>query len=417
MSMKAYPQYRDSGVEWLGEVPMAWKVTPLRYLADIETGSKDTVNADPAGDYPFYVRSQTPLAIQSYSYDCEAILTPGDGDVGNIFHHVYGRFDVHQRVYVLKRFREVHTRFLYYYLASQFIKVVEYGGAKTTVASLRRPMFTSFQVVAGSFQEQVAIASYLDRETAEIDAFITDQEELVGLLYERRTATITAMTFPDQEPESLLSIRSNPPALVRIGQAFLESNARAGSASVSDLLSVSIHSGVRLWREMHDKEPKAADLGNYKVVKTGDIVLNRMRAFQGGLGEAKFPGVVSPDYMVMRIRSTADSKYLAYLMKSQRFVSEMSARLRGIGSEEQGAVRTPRINPRDLADILVPLPTLGEQQAIAAYLDQEIGEIDAAIADAKDAIELSKERRSALISAAVTGKIDVRDNVFAEGEA
>jgi type I restriction enzyme S subunit len=113
--LKPYPGYRHSGVEWLGPIPSDWTTSALRYLAVVETGSKDTVHADPDGEYPFIVRSPKPLRINSYTYDTEAILTAGDGDVGEIFHHVTGKFDAHQRVYVLRDFKGVNARYLYYF--------------------------------------------------------------------------------------------------------------------------------------------------------------------------------------------------------------------------------------------------------------------------------------------------------------
>lgn len=308
---------------------------------------------------------------------------------------------------------ESYQRFIFYALkAIKDWLPVHYRS--NTQNNLNAEQVGNLRVPLPSINEQRTIAEYLDCETAEIDGFIADEEDLISLLNERRAATVTHTVLYGLENSERLADQ-----FVRIGQAFEESDIRVASASPSDLLSVSIHAGVLPWAELHDKEPRSPNLANYKVVRPGDIVLNRMRAFQGGLGEAFSSGVVSPDYMVMAVRERASSKYLAFLMKSQWFVSEMSARLRGIGSEEQGTTRTPRINPKDLANIRVPLPALEEQRQIANYLDHAIDDIDATIEDAREAIALSKERRTALISAAVTGKIDVRDhvNTGAEGAA
>jgi len=80
---------KDSGIEWLGEVPVHWGVKKLKFLSSIKTGERDTVNREESGDYPFFVRSQTVERINSYSYDGEAVLTAGDGvGVGKVFHYI-----------------------------------------------------------------------------------------------------------------------------------------------------------------------------------------------------------------------------------------------------------------------------------------------------------------------------------------
>ena len=131
---------------WLDSMPSTWREIPLQYLATVETGSRDTVDAVDDGKYPFIVRSAEPLAISTFSYDTEAILTAGDGAVGEIFHHMHGKFDAHQRVYVIRDFRGIDGRYLYWYFSSEFRRVVAYGGAQTTVASLRRSMLTAFPI-------------------------------------------------------------------------------------------------------------------------------------------------------------------------------------------------------------------------------------------------------------------------------
>ncbi len=94
MKYKKYPSYKDSGIEWLGEIPENWETKKLKYLCSITTGNKDTENKEPEGKYPFYVRSQTVESINSFSYNGEAILTAGDGvGVGKVFHYVNGKFD------------------------------------------------------------------------------------------------------------------------------------------------------------------------------------------------------------------------------------------------------------------------------------------------------------------------------------
>ncbi|GGW09803.1 hypothetical protein GCM10018980_20830 [Streptomyces capoamus] len=169
------------------------------------------------------------------------------------------------------------------------------------------------------------------------------------------------------------------------------------------LLAVSIHHGVVLRDTLTDDLPRAEDLSNYKLCEGGDIVLNRMRAFQGAIGISPTRGLVSPDYMVLRPHPTIEARYLHHLFRSHWFIGEMSARLRGIGGTENGAVRTPRINSNDLGDIRVPLPSPEEQRRIANFLDAETTRIDYVVATLQRELKLLAERRAAGVLAAVSG--------------
>lgn len=178
---------------------------------------------------------------------------------------------------------------------------------------------------------------------------------------------------------------------------------RAG-ADQPPLLAVSIHHGVVRRDTITDDLPRAEDLSNYKLCEPGDIVLNRMRAFQGAIGISPQRGIVSPDYLVLRPGSDVDAHYLHHLFRSSWFVGEMVSRLRGIGNTENGAVRTPRINPEDLGDISVVLPTRNEQYRIAHFLDTEAARIDSLIRRRTQSITLLNERLSATIDRLVRGE-------------
>lgn len=191
--LEPHTRLKDSGIEWLGEVPEDWEVKKLRFLCTIETGDKDTINAEDDGEYPFFVRSQTVERINTYTKDCEGVLTAGDGaGVGKVFHYVNGKFDFHQRVYLFSNFRDITGRYFFLYLKEFFWRVAFDGGAKSTVDSLRRPMIASFPVVVPQKREQAPITSYLDRETAKLDELVGKVEAAIERLQEYRTALITA---------------------------------------------------------------------------------------------------------------------------------------------------------------------------------------------------------------------------------
>jgi type I restriction enzyme S subunit len=132
-----------------------------------------------------------------------------------------------------------------------------------------------------------------------------------------------------------------------------------------------------------------------------------MRAFQGALGVAPEDGIVSPDYAVVRTSNGVEPRWLAEVMRTGGFVSQIVLRLRGIGGTDSGNVRTPRINVNDLLDIRVAIPSIEEQRADVSRYDHRTARVDVLIAKAQDHVNLAKELRVALITDAVTGRIDV----------
>lgn len=163
----------------------------------------------------------------------------------------------------------------------------------------------------------------------------------------------------------------------RLRFLFDEIDHRVGSPETDlPLLSVSIHRGVIPRSDMTDREARADDFVSYKRVEPGDVVINRMRAFEGGAGVSPSRGIVSSDYAVLRTREALDPRFLHHLIRSRWFVSEMTARLRGIGNSELGNVRTPRVNVEDLGNIVISLPNIDEQRAIAGYLDIEAARLE-----------------------------------------
>lgn len=146
-----------------------WDVARLGDVAHIKTGSRN--NEDKVGDglYPFFVRSQTVERINTYSFEGEAILVPGEGGIGSIFHYITGRFDVHQRVYRISTFADkVSGQYVYYYMLQHFGPHAMRNSVKATVDSLRLPTFKSFGLLVPDIDEQGAIAEVLSDIDAEI---------------------------------------------------------------------------------------------------------------------------------------------------------------------------------------------------------------------------------------------------------
>lgn len=184
---------KESGVEWLGEISKEWRVKKLRYLCKITTGEKDTENKEDDGKYPFFVRSQKIERISSYSFDGEGILTAGDGvGVCKVWHYINGRFDFHQRVYLMYDFKDISGKFLYYYMQQNFIHDVLRQSAKSTVDSLRRNMFLDFQVaLPDNIDEQDAIVNHIETECTRINKKKEHTTQLITLLEEYKQALIS----------------------------------------------------------------------------------------------------------------------------------------------------------------------------------------------------------------------------------
>jgi type I restriction enzyme S subunit len=422
VSLKRYSNYRDSGVAWLREIPAGWRSASLGSLTQIVNGGTPTPAEENWGGDVAWATPADMSAIDGHRIEStgrtltETGLQTGSSRVPEGSVLLSTRAPIGYSVLADRPFAFnqgckalVPGQFLssvYLLHALQAAKAeLSSRGQGTTFLELSTNALSAVRLPVPTMQEQTTIASFLDRETAEIGAFIADQEELIALLTERRAA-IFAEHFDQvvRVADSVVRETTRP-----LGSVLAETDRRIGNRR-ADLLSVSIHRGVVGWSEMHDKPPRATDFSAYRQVDVDDIVLNRMRAFQGAAGRASQAGMVSPDYAVFKTKVGFAPKYVELLFRSRPFLEAIKLRLRGIGDESSGVIRTPRINVRDLVRIEVAMPSLDAQQQLVQSLGQESAVVDSAIADAREAIALSKERRAALISAAVTGKIDVRNH-------
>ena len=156
--------------------PSDWKEDKVSNVVDISTGCRDTQNNKVTGRYPFYVRSPIVERIDVADYDCEAVLTAGDGvGTGKVFHYINGKFAAHQRVYVMNNFRDVDGKYFYYYFSKNFINEVEKYTAKSSVDSVRRAMIADMQFPHPDLPEQKEIVDVLSA----FDSYIDDLAELI----------------------------------------------------------------------------------------------------------------------------------------------------------------------------------------------------------------------------------------------
>jgi type I restriction enzyme S subunit len=151
-----------------------WELKLLGEVANIKTGSKNNQDKVEDGDYPFFVRSATVERINSYSHECEAILIPGEGGIGSIFHYINGRFDIHQRVYAITQFQpNVSGKYVHLYMSTHFSDHAMQNSVKATVDSLRLPTFQCFELkLPSTYDEQYAISTVI----SDLDAELTNLE-------------------------------------------------------------------------------------------------------------------------------------------------------------------------------------------------------------------------------------------------
>ena len=314
--------------------------------------------------------------------------------------------DLHERIalasgeFIVMRPRHIKTRFLKYCLLAESTRQYLDSRVQSVTRShqrIRPEILMKLPISAPDLPQQQAIADYLDSETARIDALISKKPQLIRLLEERKTLLAE---------EAIGILRESEP-LVPLKYLVCESDRRYGSGPEPTMLSVSIHRGVTPRDAFFDKESRADNLSSYKKCELGDIVINRMRAFQGGVGVVGHMGVVSPDYTVLQVGSRVSPDYLHYVMRSSWFVSEMTRRLRGIGATDQVQVRTPRINFADLGLIRVPVPPREKQDELFFDLANQEAHLTQAVDLQTRQIGLLAERRQALITAIVTGEMSV----------
>src|ERR1039458_5627992 len=137
-------------------VGSGWSVEQIRNFANIGTGAKDTQDRNPAGRYPFFVRSQRVERIDSWSFDGEAVLTAGDGvGTGKVFHYIDGKFDYHQRVYRISNFRpDVSGKYFFYQFSRNFLARIESLTAKSSVDSVRMETIAGMDIAIPGHAEQ-----------------------------------------------------------------------------------------------------------------------------------------------------------------------------------------------------------------------------------------------------------------------
>lgn len=216
--LKRYPEYKDSGVEWLSEIPSAWSVCAFGRFARFRNGADYSSVEVADGGYPVYGSAGEFRRASEFLFDGESVLFGRKGTVDRPL-HVTGRFwTVDTMYYTEIATRHLVPRFVYYW-ATQL--PYSYWLTSTALPSMTQSDLSAAKIPYISIEDQDAIVAFLDRETAEIDAFIADQEELIGLLAERRAAAVDVLLRQDDGK----GIRN----MIKLGWAFDFLNGDRGS--------------------------------------------------------------------------------------------------------------------------------------------------------------------------------------------
>jgi len=312
---------------------------------------------------------------------------------------------------VFKPNLEIHGKFLFYQLLCDgFISSVNSLTYGTKMPRVNSVQVGNFALPIPSLTEQHTIANFLDRKTAEIDVLIAKKERLIELLQEKRAALISHAVTKGVEPNVPMK-GSGIPAIGQIPihwelnrnkLIFAEVNERS-TTGTEELLTVSHLTGVTPRTEKEVNMFMAETMEGYKLCRQNDLVINTMWAWMGALGITKYDGIVSPSYNVYRLKADYVPEYLDFLYRTSNYVCEITRYSKGVWSSRL------RLYPEAFFEIYTLTPPLSEQHKIAEYISQELQPLNNLVDKLQNSIEKLKEYRTALISAAVTGKIDVRD--------
>ena len=438
---KPYPAYKDSGVEWLGEIPAHWEVKRLKFVAarnpaasKVRGLAPDTevsfVPMEAVGEYGGLDLSRTkPLADvgSGYTYfrDGDVVvakITPcfengkGAHATGLVNGIAFGTTELH----VLRATQALDDQFLFYLTLSEAFRrlgeaeMYGAGGQKRVpesfIENLRHPL--------PSISEQRGIAAFLDRETARIDALVAKKERLIELFQEESSALITRTVTKGLDPnvpmkDSGVEWLGEIPAhwkvkrLRHIGKAIIgltyePSDVVNQDEGVLVLRASNVSDGHIV---LEDNVFVKSAIPERLLTKVGDILICSRSGSRALIGKnAKIDktsaGLTFGTFMTV-FRSVCN-EYLFYAFNSTLF------------NYQSGAFLTSTINQltvENLKGFTVPIPPRDERSAIANFLVRETVRIDSLVAKVHDAIDRLKELRTALISAAVTGKIDVREEV------
>lgn len=427
---RAYPAYKDSGVEWIGLVPEHWKVAQIKRISALNP-KKSTLSEEKDSLCTFLPMEKLrtnaitldetrPIheVYDGYSYFCDddiliAKVTPcfENGNIAVANGLVNGIGFGSTEINVLRVNGKGHNRFLYYRLQEEQFRTIAKSEMRGTGGLKRVPteLFESFTFGLPDTDEQVTIAATLDRETARIDALVEKKTRFIELLKEKRQALITHAVTKGLDPnakmkDSGIEWIGEVPEHWEVTPFFAlvtELNRKNVGLVETNILSLSYGNIIQ--------KPETRNMGltpesyeTYQIVESGEIVFrftdlqNDKRSLRSA--QVTQRGIITSAYMAVKPQSI-DSTYFAWLMRSYDLCKVFYA---------MGGGLRQSLKFEDVRRLPVLIPPVDEQSAITNTINAGTARIDALVEKTEQSITLLKERRAAFITAAVTGQIDLR---------
>ena len=410
-------QMKNSGVEWIGDIPASWQVSKVKYFVDCYDGRRVPVDAGSrkTGPYPYWGAGSITDYVDEYLFDEELVLLGEDG--APFFDHtrpvaflINEKVWVNNHIHVLKPKKTVNSRYLVYFLNAVDYKTYING---SILNKLTQSNMNNIALAVPSLAEQGEIADYLDEKCNKIDNILIRTRNSIEEYKNLRQATVTKAVskgirgnreMRDSGVEWLGSIPADW-RVYRIANLYDE-RSESGLEELP-ILTVSINTGVSD-HEIADEDKdrvfvRSEDRTKYKRVYPGDLAYNMMRAWQGAFGAVRVNGMVSPAYVVAKPKKNVelDSRYMEALLRTSEATEEMHRYSRGIVDFRL------RLYWPEFKNIRICLPPIEEQIEIADYIDEKSVAIDALIAKKEAfAAELENYKKS-MIYEYVTGKKEV----------
>ena len=436
MSFPRYPAYKDSGVEWLGEVPEHWGVAKTVRFFKVAMGQtilkEDLIDE---GEWPVFSATdgdhyfgrinnpQVRLAVGD-------VVIPARGNSIGAVKIVKEPATTTQTTIYCKNLSSgrLDPQFVFHYLIG--CKKNLFYFTQTAIPQITVEEVCSNPILIPPLPEQTAIATFLDRETVKIDAMVAEQENLIGLLKEKRQAVISHAVTKGLDPsvsmkDSGVEWLGEVPAhwvLVSLKQVItrIESGTSvnaidtpASSSELGVLKTSCVYSGHFDAHENKAVVPEEYDRVACPV-KAGSLIVSRMNTPDlvgaAGVVHTSHENLFLPDRLWQVYFDGAHPDFVHHWTHTPIYRAQVEMACAGTSSSMQN------LGQHEFRCFLISLPPLSEQTAIATFLDRETASLDALIVEAQSAITLLQERRTALISAAVTGQIDVRNTKELSGE-
>ncbi|RLV60499.1 restriction endonuclease subunit S [Parashewanella curva] len=431
-TMPKYEAYKDSGVEWLGDIPEGWKAIKMKFLyqdTSIKNKASETLLSvtQNQGVVP---RTWVESRMVMPSGNLESFKFIEEGDFAISLRSFEGGLEychhdgiISPAYTVLKAKKRYLLRHYYKYLFKSQAFISE---LQTSIVGIREGKNISYEELRYSLlpipdeNEQTAIANFLDKKTAQIDEAIAIKQQQIELLKERKQIIIqqavtqgldTNVPMKDSGVDWIGQIPEHW-EVTRLKHLFTEVNKRTKTGEET-LYSLRMEIGLIPHDDVSDKEIKDEHLVDYKKVTSGQIVMNRMRASIGIFGLAYADGLVSPDYAIFDISDEVDSEYFLTLFKLPLLGTQFRLASRGMGTGSSGFMR---LYTDSFGQLKVPFPPKEEQEILCKKIQDIKTETENSIGIFHSYIEKLKEYKTTLINSAVTGKIKVPQDISAGSE-